>query len=192
MTNPPTKILNTEEKIKEIAKYVLFVEGRFYATTQQIAQSAGMDRTAIHYYFRTKVNLVNIIIGEVINEFPAPAWNDIKELSLKEKLKRYIDFNTEKSKKYPYLDVYIITQNECSGCGEKLFFPLAEMIPEISICIREERTSYNNALLFLVDLVSMVSGFHISADFFRKRSDIVLSSSFYHQRAESIINLFLK
>ncbi|MBO9691709.1 TetR family transcriptional regulator [Chryseobacterium sp.] len=184
--------MNTEEKIKEIAKYLLFVKGRFYATTQQIAQSADMDRTAIHYYFRTKANLVNIIIGEIINEFPAPAWNDIKDLSLKEKLERYIDFNTEKSKKYPYLDVYIITQNECSEFGQKLFFPLTELIPEISVCIREGKTSYDNPVLFLVDLVSMVSGFHISADFFRKRSEIVLSSSFYHHRTEKIINLFLK
>ncbi|WP_172616971.1 TetR/AcrR family transcriptional regulator [Chryseobacterium sp. ON_d1] len=185
--------MNTEEKIKEIAKYLLFVKGRFSATTQHIAQSAGMDRTAIHYYFRTKANLVNIAIGEIINEFPAPAWNDIKELSLKEKLERYIDFNTEKSKKYPYLDIYIITQSdEYSEFGQKLFFPLTEMIPEISVCICEGRTSYNNPLLFLIDLVSMVSGFHISADFFRKRSDIVLSSSFYHHRAEKIINLFLK
>ncbi|WEK70401.1 MAG: TetR/AcrR family transcriptional regulator [Candidatus Chryseobacterium colombiense] len=184
--------MSTEKKIKEIAKYVLFVEGRFYATTQQIAQSAGMDRTAIHYYFRTKSNLVNIIIGEVINEFPAPTWNDIKNLSLKEKMERYIDFNTEKSKKYPYLDVYIITQNECSEFGGKLFFPLTEMIPEISVSISKGRTTYNNPFLFLVDLASIVSGFHISADFFRKRSDIVLSSSFYHQRTETIINLFLK
>ncbi len=183
--------MNTEEKIKETAKYLLFVEGRFDATTQQIAQSAGMDRTAIHYYFRTKSNLVDIIIGEMINEFPAPAWNDIKDLSLKDKLERYIDFNTEKSRKYPYLDIYMITQNEFSELGQKLFFPLAEMVPEISVCIREGKTSYSNALLFLTDLASVVSGFYISADFLKKRSDVVLSPSFYHQRAERITNLFL-
>ncbi|MGE4514969.1 MAG: TetR/AcrR family transcriptional regulator [Chryseobacterium sp.] len=183
--------MNTEEKIKIIAKNLLFVEGRFYATTQQIAQSAGMDRTAIHYYFRTKAHLVDIIIGEMINEFPAPAWNDIKDLSLKDKLKRYIDFNTEKSKKYPYLDIYMITQNEFSEFGQKLFFPLAEMVPEISVCIHEGKTSYNNPLLFLADLISIVSGFLISVDFLKEKSDIILSSSFYHQRAERIINLFL-
>lgn len=183
--------MNTEEKIKETAKYLLFVEGRFDATTQQIAKSAGMDRTAIHYYFRTKSNLVDIIISEMINEFPAPAWNDIEDLSLKDKLERYIDFNTEKSKKYPYLDIYMITQNKLSEFGQKLFFPLMEMIPEISFCIHKRKTSYNNPLLFLTDLASMVSGFHISADFLRKRSDVILSPSFYDQRAERIINLFL-
>lgn len=184
--------MNTEEKIKEMAKYLLFVEGRLYATTQQIAQSAGIDRTVIHYYFRTKAYLVYIIINEVINEFPAPSWNDIKDLSLKQKLERYINYNTEKNNKYPYLDIYIITQNEFSEFGQKLFFPLTEMIPEISACISEGKTNYSSPLQFLTDLVSMVSGFHVSVDFLRKKSDIVLSSSFYHQRAERIINLFLK
>lgn len=120
-----------------MAKYLLFVEGRLYATTQQIAQSAGIDRTVIHYYFRTKAYLVYIIINEVINEFPAPSWNDIKDLSLKQKLERYINYNTEKNNKYPYLDIYIITQNEFSEFGQKLFFPFTEMIPEISVCISE-------------------------------------------------------
>lgn len=181
--------MNTEEKIKEIAKYLLFVEGRFYVTTEQIAQSVGVDRTAIHYYFRTKSILIDTIISEVIREFPAPVWNDIKDLSLKDKLKRYIDFNTEKSKKYPYLDIYMITQDKFSELGQKLFYPLTEMIPEISLCIREGKTSYNNPLLFLIDLVSIVSWFHISADHLRKRSDIVLSCS-HRQRAEKIINSF--
>lgn len=183
--------MNTEEKLKKIAAHLLFVEGRFSVTTQQIAQIAGLDRTAIHYYFRTKGNLVNVIISEAIIEFPAPSWDEIKGLSLKEKIKSYIDYNTGKSRKYPYLDIYILTRNEPSF-WQHLFFPLTEMLPEIAVCIRQGKTTYSEPIQFLIDLVSLVSGFYITVNFFQKHSEIVLSPHDYYQRTERIISLFLE
>ncbi|PZR19928.1 MAG: hypothetical protein DI539_12405 [Flavobacterium psychrophilum] len=190
--NRSLAILSAEEKIKDTAKYLLFTEGRFSATTQQIAQIAHTDRTAIHYYFRTRTNLVRTIIKEIIKEFPAPSWEDIKNFSLKEKLIRYVNYNTEKSKKYPYLDIYIFTQKEFAEYTEKLFFPLMEMIPEILVCIRDGRIRYNNPIDFLADLIAIVSGYHISADYLRKRSDVVLSSTLHDRHTERIINFFLQ
>lgn len=184
--------MNTEEKIKRITKHLLFTEGRFGATTQQIAQLAGLDRTAIHYYFRTRSNLIYTIIGEVIKEFPAPSWPDIRDLPLRKKLERYIGHTVEKSGKYPYLDLYVITQNDLPDCGQRLFFPLTEMIPEITDCIREGKTGYTDPIMFLTDLISMVSGYYISADFLSRTPEIVLPDILHQQRTERIIHLFLK
>ncbi|MEY8760907.1 TetR/AcrR family transcriptional regulator [Chryseobacterium tongliaoense] len=190
--NPSIALSSAKEKIKDTAKYLLFTEGRFSATTQQIAQIAHTDRTAIHYYFRTRTNLVRTIIDEIINEFPAPSWEDIRDLPLKEKLIRYISYNTEKSKKYPYLDIYIITQQEFEGCTEKLFFPWLEMIPEILLCIHDGSIRYNNPVEFLADLISIVSGYHIAAVYLQNRSDVILSPTLHDRRTERIINFFLQ
>ncbi len=45
---------STENLIKETAMRVFFKEGRFTATTQEIADAAGVNRTLLHYYFRSR------------------------------------------------------------------------------------------------------------------------------------------
>ena len=52
---------DTEELIKETAKRMFFGEGRFHATTQEIADEAKVNRTMINYYFRSRNNLISII-----------------------------------------------------------------------------------------------------------------------------------
>jgi len=45
---------DTEKLIMETAKNIFFGEGRFNATTQEIADAAGVNRTLINYYFRSR------------------------------------------------------------------------------------------------------------------------------------------
>ena len=44
----------TEELIKNTAKRLFFGEGKFNATTQEIADAAGVNRTLLNYYFRSR------------------------------------------------------------------------------------------------------------------------------------------
>ncbi len=60
MSNP-TKKDQTQELIKETTKKLFFVQGRFDVTTQEIADEAGVNRTLINYYFRSRDNLVQIV-----------------------------------------------------------------------------------------------------------------------------------
>ena len=55
---------HTQELIKETTKNLFFVQGRFAATTQEIADEAGVNRTLINYYFRSRDNLVQIVFDE--------------------------------------------------------------------------------------------------------------------------------
>ena len=59
---------DTEELIKETAKRMCFAEGRFHATTQEIADEAKVNRTLINYYFRSRNNLISIIYEEATQE----------------------------------------------------------------------------------------------------------------------------
>jgi AcrR family transcriptional regulator len=54
----------TEELIKNTAKKIFFGEGKFNATTQEIADAAGINRTLINYYFRSRDKLFEIVLQD--------------------------------------------------------------------------------------------------------------------------------
>ena len=108
---------DTEQLIKDTAKQVFFGEGRFNATTQEIADAAGVNRTLINYYFRSRNNLFEIVFQDAQSQ-----EHDIMEeivfsdMPFKEKLSRHLDIFFEQSKKYPYLEIYMVTQMNQGNC----------------------------------------------------------------------------
>ena len=68
MTN---KVINTEDKIF-IAAYKIFLLFGYHGTTiQQIARQADVNKSTIHYYFRSKerlyVKIVKIVLDHTLN-----------------------------------------------------------------------------------------------------------------------------
>ncbi|MGV3460689.1 MAG: TetR/AcrR family transcriptional regulator [Flavobacterium sp.] len=110
-------ISDTEQLIMETAMNVFFAEGRFNATTQEIADAAGVNRTLINYYFRSRNNLFDIVFENAQkqeNEMTeAIVFSD---LPLKEKISRHLDVYFEQAKKYPYLEIYMVTQVNQGNC----------------------------------------------------------------------------
>jgi len=58
----------TEQMIKEAAKEAFFTKGQMYATTQDIADAAGISRTSLHYYFRSRDELMKQVFDEAVND----------------------------------------------------------------------------------------------------------------------------
>lgn len=54
--------LSTEAKILEAANSIFLQFGYHGTTLQQIATKAGVNKTAIHYYFRSKENIYSIVL----------------------------------------------------------------------------------------------------------------------------------
>lgn len=162
--------MKTEDKIKEVTKHLLFRQGVFKVTTQQLSEYAGIERTAIHYYFHSRKNLIDTVIREVMQEFPPPL-SGMEGLAFETKLERYIDYYSAKYKKYPYLDVYLITHHDKSESAEKMLYPFEDLIPDIMTWIRKNNTEYTDPADFLAHLMSMISGYYISLDFFRKKQE---------------------
>jgi AcrR family transcriptional regulator len=54
--------LNTEAKILEAANSIFLQFGYHGTTLQQIATEAGVNKTSIHYYFRSKENIYSIVL----------------------------------------------------------------------------------------------------------------------------------
>lgn len=119
MSNP-TKKDQTQELIKETAKNLFFVKGKFDATTQEIADEAGVNRTLINYYFRSRDNLIQIVFDDaqrVDKEKSKVIYS--AELPFKEKITQFVESSLSTSLKYPYLESYIVSQINKGTCKKK-------------------------------------------------------------------------
>lgn len=101
----------TEELIKEKAKVLFFQKGFLDATTQEIADEAKVNRALIHYYFRSREQLMDVILEEVVNR----KRNRVQaiftsDLSFREKIAVYIDTIVDQGLTYPYLENFIISE----------------------------------------------------------------------------------
>jgi AcrR family transcriptional regulator len=61
-----TNTLNTEQTILEAAKKVFLQKGLKGATTQEIANEAGVNKALLHYYFRSKESLYLAVFADTI------------------------------------------------------------------------------------------------------------------------------
>ncbi len=101
----------TEKLIKETAKEVFFAQGKFHATTQEIATEAKVNRALIHYYFRTREQLFELVLQDALDSFASRLVDVISaEDPFKTKVSTFIEMFTEATVKYPYLDVFIVTE----------------------------------------------------------------------------------
>lgn len=103
--------IQTEEHIKETAKKVFFQKGLLNATTQQIADEAGVNRALIHYYFRSRDQLFKKVLEEAVNE----TRNKVDSIfesnePFKTKISKYLDVFIDRNAKYPYIQNFIITE----------------------------------------------------------------------------------
>jgi len=96
---------DTEQLIKDTAKKVFFSEGRLHATTQEIADAAGINRASIHYY------LFDTVFIEANTEMRNKLHSVFEEaLSFRERIEKFIGIFIEKSLKHPYLEMFIVTE----------------------------------------------------------------------------------
>ena len=101
----------TEQLIKDTAKRIFFSEGKFHATTQDIADVAGVNRTLLNYYFRSR----DILFEQVAQEARAETSALLDEvfsakIGFKQKLEKLIETFMEQGMKYPFREMYVITE----------------------------------------------------------------------------------
>ncbi len=155
----------TENHIKETAKRVFFKEGRFNATTQDIADAAGVNRTLLHYYFRSR----EILLEKVLLEGQAAFREKLSEmvdqqLSFRGKMEQLIDMWIEHVKEQPYLDAYLVTQiqngvfwENMSKNDKETAKRTEEFFKELQEEMKAGRVPQMEPMQFLLNFISMVS-----------------------------------
>lgn len=107
----------TYELILNTAKNLFFKEGKFSATTQEIADAAGVNRTLINYYFRSRNALFDLVFEEGKKEDERrQKMIVLSDLPIREKLELFIDYSLAQAKTYPYREVYMLTQMVKDDC----------------------------------------------------------------------------
>lgn len=134
---------DTEKLIKETAMNIFFTEGRFNATTQEIADAAGVNRTLINYYFRSRDKLFEQVFDEAHKQ-----EHDLMEkifysdLPFKEKIAKHLEVFFEQARKYPYLEIYMVTQVN-QGCIIKDHENMKDLLQDFYKEIQQEMDKGN-------------------------------------------------
>jgi TetR/AcrR family transcriptional regulator len=105
------ELLQTEKLIKEKAKKLFFQKGFLDATTQEIADEAGVNRALIHYYFKSRELMLDILLEETILEKKERFTRILSsDLPFKKKIATYINAVVDHGLEYPYLENFIISE----------------------------------------------------------------------------------
>jgi AcrR family transcriptional regulator len=101
----------TEKLIKQKAKILFFQKGFLNATTQEIADEAGVNRALIHYYFRSREQMLETLLDETLLEKRERVRSILtSDLSFRVKIASYIDAVVDYGLTYPYLENFIISE----------------------------------------------------------------------------------
>lgn len=100
---------DTEDKILEAAKNEFMRYGIEGTSIQQIADAASINKSLVHYYFRTKEKLFKRIFIEAFSSFISHVEEIIeKDISFQEKIEQIIESYIDLLKNNSYLPGFII------------------------------------------------------------------------------------
>jgi len=103
---------DVERLIKDTAKKIFFEEGKLHATTQDIADAAGINRASIHYYYRSRKLLFDKVFEEAMAEFHTKLQAVIgeDEVPFRQLIERLLDFLLKKSMEHPFLELFLVAE----------------------------------------------------------------------------------
>ena len=102
---------STEQKILEAAKQVFMEKGLDGARMQDIADKAGINKALLHYYFRSKDRLFEMIFLEEARKFmPRVTTIMLSELTLFEKIEKFVGQYIDTLSQNPLLPIFILNE----------------------------------------------------------------------------------
>lgn len=105
------KELNTEELIREAAKKIFVKKGFAGARMQEIADEAGINKALLHYYYRNKAKLFEVIFDETFKTL-LPKLSQIieAETSLMAKLETFIPVYIQTIRQNPHVPLFVLNE----------------------------------------------------------------------------------
>lgn len=120
---------NTEQKILKAAKQVFHQKGMAGARMQVVADTAGINKALLHYYFRSKQQLFEgVFIEALTTNFPS-IWKVLgTELPLFEKITAFVGTYIEVISKDPFIPSFIVS--ELQRDPERLLQLMRDKLPK--------------------------------------------------------------
>lgn len=102
---------STEQRIFDAAHELFVQKGLDGAKMQEIADRAGINKALLHYYYRSKEKLYEMVARAVISRAIPVIRNLIDSPDpLEQKITRFIDFYIELISHNPFVPLFIITE----------------------------------------------------------------------------------
>jgi len=156
----------TEQLIKNTAKRIFLSEGKMLATTQDIADAAGVNRSLLHYYFRSRDVLFDQVFKEALVKLRERLLSIMVSKDLfRSKIESFINIFFEELTDVPYLEAFIILQlNKDASKYEEFFTSFsgheeknANFLAEIKLEMDKGTIPEMKPLQFFINLFSLMA-----------------------------------
>jgi AcrR family transcriptional regulator len=153
---------STEQRIFDAAHELFVLKGLDGAKMQEIADRAGINKALLHYYYRSKEKLYEMVAKAVLNRAIPTIQNLIEsDYPLEQKISRFIDFYIEMVRRNPFVPLFVI--NELNKHPDRFFETiLPKELPRPEVFFRQVETEIANGTIrpmhpqhLLVNVVSM-------------------------------------
>jgi len=154
-----------EEAILEVAEKLFLEKGFAMTSTTEIAKEVGCNQALVHYYFRTKDNLFNVIFEQKFKTFFQGVFEmrTMGNLSFQDKLRHIIETHFDLLRKNPKMPALILNElsrrpDQLEVLREKLHSLPEQLFAELEKDLQVEIEQGNIRDISLMDiLVSMLS-----------------------------------
>ncbi len=151
----------TEDKIVDAAKDVFLEKGMEGARMQEIADKAGINKSLLHYYFRSKEKLFDFVFSGLLKVIGKRLGEIMQEgVSIEEKVKGFAAVYIDLLMKNPYLPNFIF--NEATRNPDRIMqrFASAEITPSKFFAPLENQLQKEGYQIlpqeFVLNVISMV------------------------------------
>ena len=158
-----------EQNILETAERLFLEKGFALTSTTEIAKEVGCNQALVHYYFRTKDNLFNLIFEKKFREFFQHIFDleNLDKLTFTEKLKHIIESHFDMVRKNSRVPLLIVTEfsrnpEMVATLKERLKDVVSTLFKSLNDDLESEIAAGNIRQVALVDLIFSTISVNIS------------------------------
>ncbi len=169
-------VLNKEELIKQAAKELFFSKGYLHATTQEIADAAGVNRSLINYYFRSRDLLFQTVYREAMDSLKLQLDEVLYDkIPFRQKMELFIDVYMKELLRDPYRESFLITEicsKNFAMQEKKKSDCLTHFLKEIGAEMEKGRIKKGNPIQFMFNLFALLAFPVIMTPLYQKLLDL--------------------
>jgi TetR/AcrR family transcriptional regulator len=194
---------NTEERILAAAKKVLFSKGYAGARMQDIADEAGINKALLHYYFRSKDKLFEMIFKEAIGKLMpqiSSIFND-SAISFYDKIRAFCSSYISTWMEHPYIPMFVLHElHSDSGRGflrqleETRFKPVKDVLSSIEMAVKKKEIRRVDPHHLFLNMISLCLFPFMGSPVFKKVTGITDKqfSVMMQQRADEVSEFIIE
>ena len=190
--------INTEQRILEAAKQVFMQKGMKVATTQEIADIAGVNKALLHYYFRNKEKLHLAVFQDIMKTYmPNLVGIMIARQPLAQRIRNFVSAYIDVLSANSYLAQFLV--HEIQQNTERFVQQFTHLAPQriirvVDHSLYKENIRHITAVDLMVNIVSLsIFPFIIQPmlNHIIFKDDETMSDKFFLQRKQTVSDFII-